>query len=283
MKFTKMQAAGNDFVIIEDLKASLNTKKLSTLSKKLCDRHFGIGADGVILVLKSKIADYKMRIFNPDGSEAEMCGNGIRCFAKYLYAKRLIKKREINVETLAGIIKPQILNDGKIKVNMGQPRLKRKEIPMVGLPDEEVINFKLQILNSALNITCVSMGNPHCIIFVDDLQKIDFYKLGPAIENHKLFPKRTNVEFVKVLNRKNIQVRVWERGAGETLACGTGACASAVAGVLNNLVDRKVNVKLPGGTLKIKWDKKTNNVFLTGNAEIVFEGVIDRNKIPAKN
>ncbi len=268
MKFCKMCGTGNDFIIInrEGIKHNL-----SNLAIKLCDRHFGIGADGLIIVEKSKIADFKMRIFNPDGSEAEMCGNGVRCFAKYIFENNRSRKRDFSVETLAGIIKPQILDNGEVKVNMGQPRLKRKDIPVAGPPEEEVINSPL---TPQLNITCVSMGNPHCVIFVDDFKNTEIGKLGPQIETNPLFPRRTNVEFVKVKNRKNIEVKIWERGVGETLACGTGACASVVAGVLNNKVERKVQVTLLGGKLNVEWCKKDNNVYLQGEAKIVFAGEI---------
>lgn len=271
MKFCKMQGAGNDFIVIKREEAKHN---LSNLAIKLCDRHFGIGADGLIIVEKSKLADFKMRIFNPNGSEAEMCGNGVRCFAKYVFENKLTRKKEFSVETLAGIIKPQILNNGEVKVNMGNPRLKRKDIPVLGNPEEEVINSQLVIRNSQLNITCVSFGNPHCVIFVDDFKNIEIGKLGPQIETNPLFPRRTNVEFVKVKNKKNIEVKVWERGVGETLACGTGACASVVAGVLNNKAERKVQVILAGGKLNINWCKKDNNVYLQGEAKIVFAGEI---------
>ena len=276
MKFTKMQAAGNDFIMLDLFNNNLKIN-FSVFAKKYCARNFGIGADGVIIVLPSKKADFKMKIFNADGSEAEMCGNGIRCFAKYVYAKKFTSKKEIAVETKAGIIKPKLaVKNKKIKVNMGQPKLKRKDIPMLGNPQEEVIDLQLRITNYELRITCVSMGNPHCIIFIDDVNKTPVKELGPLIENHKLFPKKTNVEFVEVVNKKNLKVRVWERGVGETLACGTGACAVAVAAVLNNKTLPAVTLQLPGGKLFVEWEKN-DNIYLTGDANEVFKGEIYKN------
>jgi len=269
-----MQAAGNDFIVLDLFKNNLKIN-FPVFAKKYCDRHFGIGSDGVILVLPSKKADFKMKIFNADGSEAEMCGNGIRCFAKYVYAKKFTSKKEIAVETKAGIIKPKLnIKNKKIKVNMGQPKLKRKDIPMLGNPQEEVINSQtLKLFNLEFSITCVSMGNPHCIIFVEDINKIPVKEWGPLIENHKLFPKKTNVEFVEVVDKKNLKVKVWERGVGETLACGTGACAVAVAAVLNHKTLPAVTLQLPGGKLFVEWEKN-GNIYLTGDAIEVFKGEI---------
>ncbi|HHV72225.1 MAG TPA: diaminopimelate epimerase [Clostridia bacterium] len=276
MRFTKMHGTGNDFVVIEDIDGSIPEEEFSGLANRLCDRRFGIGADGLILVLPSREADFKMRIFNADGSEAEMCGNGIRCFAKYLRSEGLTDKKSLNIETKAGLIKPEIVSDGKlgalVKVDMGSPKLEREEIPMIGKPGK-VINELININGLEFRVTCVSMGNPHCVIFVDDLDSIPLTSLGPQIENSPLFPARTNVEFVQILGRNELKMRVWERGAGETLACGTGACASAVAAFLNKKTGRKVTVHLPGGDLLVEW-ADDDRVFMTGPAVMVFSGYL---------
>lgn len=272
MKFLKMQATGNDFILIDLFREKIR-RSFSNMAKKLCERHFGIGADGLIVLSPSKNADMKMRIFNPDGSEAEMCGNGIRCAVKYAY-ENFLKKREINVETLAGIIKTEIFlknsRVSKIKVNMGIPRLSPTEIPVL-LEGEKIVNREIKFDDKKIKITCVSMGNPHCVIFVKDLEKIDIETPGKKLEKYPIFPNRTNVEFVEVVDRNNIKVRVWERGVGETFSCGTGACASVVAGFLNGFLDRNVNVYLKGGKLQIFYDI-SRGVFLTGEAKAVFEG-----------
>jgi len=278
--FVKMHGLGNDFILIDCINKSLGDPSfLSYLAKKLCDRNFGIGADGLILILPSSKADLKMRIFNYDGSEAQMCGNGIRCFAKYVYENKLISKNKFAVETLAGIINPELifqdLKDKKvlrIKVNMGTPKLRRREIPMNGENTPIVMDETLKINpEQTFKITCVSMGNPHCITFVNDVQSIPVDEIGPKIENHSLFPEKTNVEFIQILNRKEINFRVWERGVGETLACGTGACAALVATVLNNKTDRKATIHLPGGDLDVRW-ADDGYVYMTGPAELVFKG-----------
>lgn len=274
IRFCKMQGGGNDFVLIEGIGKRLNYD-FSLLSPKICHRHFGIGADGVLLVLPSKSADFKMRMFNPDGSEAEMCGNGIRCFAKYVYQMGWTKKKKIRVETLAGEVVPELIMENNkiklIKVNLGPPRLKREEIPMKSA-GESVINEDLKVEDKIYKITALSLGNPHCVIFERYLDNIPLSQIGPKIENHYLFPQRTNVEFVKVINPTEIKVRIWERGAGETLSCGTGAGASVVASVLNKKTKKNVWVNLPGGKLKIEWGED-NNIYLTGPAEEVFSGV----------
>ena len=278
--FVKMHGLGNDFILIDCLNKSLGDSSfLSYLAKKLCDRNFGIGADGLILILPSSQADLRMRIFNFDGSEAQMCGNGIRCFAKYAYENKLISKNKFAVETLAGIITPelifQVLKNKKvlrIKVNMGTPKLRRREIPMNGEDTPTVIDETLKINpEQTFKITCVSMGNPHCITFVNDVQSISVEEIGPKIENHSLFPEKTNVEFIQVLNKQEINFRVWERGVGETLACGTGACAALAAAVLNNKTDRKATIHLPGGDLDILW-ADDGYIYMTGPAELVFRG-----------
>ena len=277
ISFVKMHGVGNDFILIDCLNKSLGDSSfLSYLAKKLCDRNFGIGADGLILILPSSKADLRMRIFNYDGSEAQICGNGIRCFAKYAYENKLVSKIKFTVETLAGTITPELIFKDKeisgIIVDMGIPKLKRREIPMEGENTPIVVDETLKINpEQILKITCVSMGNPHCIIFVDDVQSIPVDEIGPKIENHSFFPEKTNVEFIHILNRKEINFRVWERGVGETLACGTGACAALVAAVLNKKTDRKATIHLPVGDLDIQW-AGDGHVYMIGPAELVFKG-----------
>jgi diaminopimelate epimerase len=275
MKFSKMQGTGNDFIYIDALKKTIN--KPESLAVKMCDRHYGIGADGLILIMKSNKADFRMRIFNSDGSEAEMCGNGIRCFAKYVFDKGLILKKNLTVETLAGI---QILElflknkrVDKVTVDMGEPILLRERIPMLGEPGM-VIDEILQLDDSAkFNITSISMGNPHVVIFVEDIENFPVEKYGRMIENHSSFPKRTNAEFVQVVNEDEAIQRTWERGAGETLSCGTGASAVTVACILNKKTKRKIKIHLTGGELLTEWAEKDNHVYLTGPAVEVFDGV----------
>ena len=275
MKFTKMHGLGNDFILLNCLEDIVDNP--SELAQEMCDRNFGIGADGLVLVLPSEVeeADFRMRIFNPDGSEPEMCGNAIRCFAKYLYERDLTTKTDLNVETLAGIIKPKlILEDGAVqlvKVDMGQPRLKRSEIPMKGEESEQVVKEPLNVAGEEFEVTCVSMGNPHCVIFVDDADEAPVRELGPKIETHDLFPEDINVEFIEVVNEEELEMRVWERGAGVTLACGTGACGSTVAAILNDLTQRKVTVHLLGGDLVIEW-ADDDHVYMSGPATEVFTG-----------
>ena len=277
MKFTKMQGLGNDFVIVDARNLTLPTD-LADWSKKLCDRHFGIGADGLMLVLPSECADIRMQILNSDGSEAEMCGNGIRCFAKFVYEEGLVKNNPLTVETLAGLMVPEVVLDASgqvvlVTVDMGEPRLTRAEIPMLG-DNGQVSDETLHVAEKPFQITAVSMGNPHCVTFVDDIGQADLEKWGPLLEHSPSFPKKTNVEFVQVLNRQEVIMRVWERGASITMACGTGACATAVACVLNGRTERKITVHLDGGDLKIDWDEASNHIFMTGAAETVFAGEI---------
>ena len=275
MEFTKMHGLGNDFVILNCLEETVTNP--SELAQNMCDRNFGIGADGLVLVLPSDVeeADFRMRIFNPDGSEPEMCGNAIRCFAKYLYERGLTTKTDLNVETLAGIIKPKlILEDGEVelvKVDMGQPRLKRSEIPMKGEESKQIVQEPLYVDGEEFKVTCVSMGNPHCVIFVDDAEEAPVRELGPKIETHDLFPEDINVEFIEVMNEEELKMRVWERGAGVTLACGTGACGSTVAAILNDFTEQKVTVHLLGGDLVIEW-ADDNHVYMSGPATEVFTG-----------
>jgi len=274
MKFTKMHGAGNDYIFIEDFKAAI--KNPSKLAIEMSNRNFGVGSDGLILILKSGTADFKMRMFNSDGSEAEMCGNGIRCFAKYVYDHKLINKDKIAIETKGGIKDIELkIKDGSvnsIKVDMGEPVFIREKIPMAGNPGM-VINENIHLPDGVtFQITSLSMGNPHAVIFVEDVLNFPVSKYGPIIENLNLFPERTNVEFVQVLNKKEIRQRTWERGSGETMACGTGASAATVAGVLTMQTERKVTVHLDGGDLKTEWNEKDNHVYLTGQAVEVFRG-----------
>lgn len=275
LNFIKMHGLGNDFIMIDTFTEKNITTDLAQLARVMCNRRMGVGADGLILILPSEKADLRMRIFNSDGSEPEMCGNGIRCFAALAYEKGLIKQDNITVETLAGIIKPELALDKKgnvtgVRVDMGEPRLVPQDIPVIADGDK-VINQSIEIQGENFNYTAVSMGNPHCVIFVDSLDNAQVKTIGPLIELHENFPNKVNVEFVEVLNSKEVKMRVWERGAGETMACGTGACAVGVACVLNNKTERKVTVNLLGGGLEIEW-AENNHVFMTGPATKVFEG-----------
>ncbi len=275
IEFSKMQGTGNDYLYINGIKNRISNHR--NLAVKMCDRHYGVGADGIIFIHESAEADFKMRIFNPDGSEAEMCGNGIRCFAKYVYDYKLTKKTELAIETLSGIRNVSIQVKNKrvagATVDMGEPVLQRERIPMAGDPGM-VINEVLPLDDGMkFHITAVSMGNPHVIIFVEDLDKFPVEKYGPVIENHAFFPKRTNVEFVTLVNEKEVYQRTWERGTGETLSCGTGASAVTVASILNRKSERKITVHLKGGDLTIEWNEKNNRVYMTGPAVEVFTGV----------
>lgn len=273
IKFTKMHGLGNDYVYIDAINQKIENE--SSLAKFVSNRHFGIGSDGLILICKSEVADFKMRMFNSDGSEAEMCGNGIRCVGKFVYDKELTNKTTVKIETLAGI-KTLILNtkDGKVKtarVDMGEPILEAEKIPVIST-EEPVKNLELEAENKKFKFTCVSMGNPHAITIVENTKEFDVEKYGKVLEVDKAFPKKANIEFAQIIDRQNINMRVWERGAGETLACGTGACATAVACNLNGLTDRKVNIELLGGTLNIEWNETDNHVYMTGPAVTVFDG-----------
>jgi len=273
IKFTKMHGLGNDYVYIDAINQKIENE--SSLAKFVSNRHFGIGSDGLILICKSEIADFKMRMFNSDGSEAEMCGNGIRCVGKFVYDKGLTNKTTVKIETLAGI-KTLILNtkDGKVetaRVDMGEPILEAEKIPVIST-EKPVKNLELEAENKKFKFTCVSMGNPHAITIVENTKEFDVEKYGKVLEIDKAFPKKANIEFAQIIDRQNINMRVWERGAGETLACGTGACATAVACNLNGLTDRKVNIELLGGTLNIEWNETDNHVYMTGPAVTVFDG-----------
>ena len=276
MRFVKMHGAGNDFVVIDGVKDEIPEQHLPSVARHACDRHLGIGADGFILVLPSRTANFKMRMMNPDGSEAEMCGNGVRVFAKYVFDRKLHTDPVVTVETLGGIKVIKLdTTGGKVRtarVDMGEPRLLRSEIPMKG-DNTQVISEPLKVAGKKLEITCVSMGNPHCVTFVDNVDTYPVETIGPQIENHSVFPKRTNVEFTEILNPREIKQRTWERGTGETLACGSGSCSSVVAGVLNERLTRKVTVHLRGGDLFIEW-LGDNHLYMTGPAEEVFEGKV---------
>ena len=277
LAFTKWQGCGNDFVLV-DGRASGLPRDAAGLSRRVCDRHYGIGADGLIFVLPSDEADFCMRIFNADGSEAEMCGNGIRCFARLVYEKRMTEQESFTVETGAGILTPRIVKEnGKIigvEVNMGEPVLEAEKIPVTGFGNDRVISEEIEVLGKRYRATCVSMGNPHCVVFVGDVDDVAMETVGPAFERHDWFPRRTNTEFVVVRDREHLRMRVWERGAAVTLACGTGACASLVAAVLNGRAERKAEVELDGGRLTIEW-AEDNHIYMTGPAEKVFSGVYE--------
>ena len=274
MKFTKMQGIGNDYVYVNCLQETIENP--SELAKKISDRHYGVGSDGLIMINPSDKADFEMEMYNADGSRGEMCGNGIRCVAKYVYDYGLTDKTSISVETLAGIkYLDMTVEDGKVvlvKVDMGKPMLRPEEVPVVS-EKEEVIDEPITVDGQEYRMTCVSMGNPHAVVFIDqDVKEFPLETVGVKFENHERFPKRVNTEFVNVLDRHTAQMRVWERGSGETLACGTGACAVAVACALNGLTEDEVTVKLLGGDLQIKWDREKNTVYMTGPADVVFDG-----------
>ena len=276
MKFTKMHGIGNDYVYVNCLKE--NVENPSEVAIKISDRHFGIGSDGLILIKPSDVADGKMEMYNADGSQGDMCGNGIRCVAKYMYDYGITDKTSISVETKSGIKYLDLtLKNGKVdtvKVNMGAPILKASEIPVIS-EKEQVISEPVTIDGKEWKITCVSMGNPHAITSIDDVKPLEIEKIGPKFENHEIFPDRVNTEFVHVIDRNTVEMRVWERGSGETYACGTGACAVAVSSILNGLTEEEVTVKLLGGDLKIFWNREENRVYMTGSATKVFDGEID--------
>lgn len=276
MKFTKMQGLGNDYVYVNCFEEKIENP--SELAVKVSDRHFGIGSDGLILIRPSEVADFRMTMFNADGSESEMCGNGIRCVGKYVYDYGLTDKTEVSVETLAGIKYLKFLiKDGKVDmatVNMGEPILKPELVPVVGEGDA-VIDSPIEVDGKEYKMTCVSMGNPHSVVFVDDVDNFPLHEVGPLFEHHKAFPRRVNAEFCQVIDRTHAKMRVWERGTGETLACGTGTCATAVACILNGKTEDEVTITLLGGDLIIRWDREKNVIYMTGPARVVFDGEID--------
>ena len=275
MKFTKMHGCGNDYVYVNLFEEHIDDP--AEMSIKVSDRHFGIGSDGLITIGPSEIADFRMRIYNADGSEAEMCGNGIRCVAKYVYDHKLTDKTEISVQTGAGVKILKLFVEGdkveQVTVDMGEPVLAPAEIPVVADGDR-VVDEPIEVCGKEWRMTCVSMGNPHAVVFVDDVENFELEKYGPHFENHERFPKRTNTEFVHVVSRNEAYMRVWERGSAETWACGTGTCATVMACILNGKTDNKVLVHLRGGDLTIEYDEKTNHVFMTGPATEVFNGEV---------
>lgn len=278
MKFTKMHGIGNDYIYFNCLEKEIENPE--ELSIKLSDRHFGVGGDGIVLILPSDKADFRMRMFNADGSEGKMCGNATRCIGKYVYEKGITDKKEITLETLSGIktLNLSVNEENKVEsveVNMGEAILKASEIP-VKFDKEKVINERIKIADSEYNITCVSMGNPHCVVYMDDIDDLNLEKLGPKFENDSIFPERVNTEFIKVIDENTLKMRVWERGSGETWACGTGACAAVVSSVLNGYCkyDTPIKIKLLGGELSIKF-MKNGLVYMSGPAEFVFEGSIE--------
>lgn len=280
MKFTKMHGCGNDYVYVNAFEEKINNP--NAVSQYISDRHFGVGSDGMIMICPSEVADFRMAMYNLDGSEGSMCGNGIRCVAKYVYDYGLTDKTSISVETKAGIKYLDLtVEDGKVslvKVNMGAPILKAADIPVVH-EKEMVINEPIVVDGKEYHMTCVSMGNPHCVCCVDDTATFPIDKVGPLFENNEIFPDRVNTEFIHVLSRNEIDMRVWERGSGETWACGTGTCATVVASVLNGYTDDKVTVHLLGGDLQIHYDRENNTVWMTGPATTVFDGEIDITEI----
>ncbi len=277
--FSKMEGLGNDFVVFDDRDVKIgNSYSYNDLSVKLCDRHFGVGADGLIVVLNSTTHDIKYRIFNPDGSEPQMCGNGMRCFAKFVYENKIVSKEEFTVETLAGTIIPKVnvSSNGKVetvRVDMGEPVLEAKKVPFIS-KNEKAVSEEIEVDGVKLNVTAVSMGNPHAVFFVDKATDYLVRTIGSQVEVFERFPEKTNVEFIEVLSKNEMNMRVWERGAGETLACGTGACATLVAAVLNGKTENKALIHLMGGDLTIEWNRETNHIFKTGPAKLVFNGVL---------
>ena len=279
MKFTKMHGCGNDYVYINGFSEKMSQEDKPDWVRKVSDRHFGIGRDGAIFINPSDVADFEMEMYNADGTRSEMCGNGMRCVGKFVYDKGLTDKTQFTVVS-AGKIKylDLTVENGKatqIKVNMGEPILEAAQVPVVS-EKEQVIDEPIYISETGetYHMTCVSMGNPHAVVFMDDVDNLAIEKIGPYFENHVRFPNRTNTEFVKVLDRNNVQMRVWERGTGETLACGTGCCATAVACILNGHTEEEVTVHVLGGKIKIFWDRESNLIYMTGPAETVFEGEI---------
>lgn len=276
MKFVKMQGCGNDYVYIDGSKEKVDNKPEAV--RQLSNRNFGIGSDGVIFINPSEIADFEMEMYNADGTRSEMCGNGIRCVAKFVYDFGLTDKTELTIESFGKIKYISLtLENNKVKmvrVNMGAPELEAKKVPVVS-GSETVIDEEINVGGTNYRMTCVSMGNPHAVVFTDEVEEMDLESVGPLFEYHERFPNRTNTEFVKILDRKNVRMRVWERGTGETLACGTGCCATVVACILNGLTDNEVTVKVTGGDIVVSWDREQNLVYMTGPAVTVFEGTIE--------
>jgi len=278
MRFWKFQGLGNDYVLLDATRQAVEVDGEAV--RRICARRFGVGADGLLVVERSSVADFRMRIFNADGTEAEMCGNGIRCVAKYVYEHGLTEKTKLSIETLAGVKRLVLtVNGGKavrIGVYMGSPQLKRGRIPMLGPPEETCVEEAVEVDGEKLKITCVSMGNPHAIVFVDKIKKADVIRIGRRLERHKLFPKGTNVEFLRTISPTSAEMQVWERGVGYTLACGTGACAAAVAGAITGRlrVGENLVIHMPGGTLTIRVEENLQDIYMEGPVEEVFEGVL---------
>ncbi len=288
MKFTKMHGCGNDYIYVNGFTENLSLEEKPELIRRMSDRHFGVGSDGVIFINPSQEADFEMEMWNADGSRGEMCGNGIRCVAKYVYDKGMTKKTDISVISAGKIkyLKLQVKDNRveSVRVNMGQPVLEPEEIPVLPQGEEKwksdrVVNEAISVEGKEYRMTCVSMGNPHAVIFAEDVAGMKLEEIGPCFENHRRFPRRINTEFVRVIDRNNIEMRVWERGSGETLACGTGACAALCACVLNGLTDEAVTVKLLGGKLFIEWNRKENLIYMMGPAETVFDGEWERERL----
>ena len=276
IKFTKLQALGNDYIYVDSFRQNLAGLNLRDLARKITNRHFGVGGDGLIIIRKGRKAPFRMEFYNPDGTPAQMCGNGVRCFARYLYEHGLCRKKEVEIETKGPIIRAEFLKSKgelTIRIDMGEPILERKKIPVSGI-GKFCINEEIKVQDRKIKITCVSMGNPHTLIFVDRFED-DWQKIGSLVEKHTIFPEKTNVEFVKILNRKKIQLRVWERSAGETMASGTGASAALVACVLNNKTEREVLAYFQAGCLKVNWDEKSNHICVIGPTEEVFSGIYE--------
>lgn len=279
MKFTKMQGLGNDYVYVNCIEKRIEHP--SETARFVSDRHFGIGSDGLILICPSEKADFEMEMYNADGSRGEMCGNGIRCVAKYVYDYGLTNKKQISVETLGGIKHLELtVANGRVslvEVDMGTPKLLPEEIPILPVTQgqKQIVNEPILVGGKEYRMTGVSMGNPHIVVYVEDVKSLQIEKVGPLFENHERFPNRINTEFARVTDRYTVEMRVWERGSGETLACGTGACAVAAASILNGLTEDQVTVKLIGGDLRIRWDKESGHIFMTGPAAVVYDGEID--------
>lgn len=282
MKFTKMHGCGNDYVYVNGFEEHIDAEQKPELVRRLSDRHFGIGGDGVIFINPGKTAEFEMEMYNADGTRAQMCGNGIRCVAKYVYDYKLTDKTSITIESFGKVkyLELTLGNDGKVatvRVNMGAPILTAADVPVIS-ENEQVIDEEIVVNGKSYKMTCVSMGNPHAVVFVDDVADMkDFAieQIGPYFENHERFPERTNTEFVRIIDKNNVQMRVWERGTGETLACGTGCCATTVACVLNGLTDTKVNVHVLGGEILCEWNREENLVYMTGPATTVYEGNVE--------
>ncbi len=278
MKFTKMEGLGNDYIYVNCLQETVENPKEFAI--KYSDRHFGIGSDGLIMICPSEVADFRMDMYNADGSQSEMCGNGVRCVGKYVYDYGLTDKTTVAIETLAGIKYLDLtIENGKVSlitVDMGEPELIAAKVPVL-VDSEQAIDTPIVVKDKEYRMTCISMGNPHAVIFVDSVKDLPMEEIGPLFEKHSVFPNRTNTEFIEVLSDTEVNMRVWERGSGETLACGTGACASAVACVLNHKTQDTITLHLLGGDLKVKWDRDTNKVYMTGPAKVVFDGEVEIN------